>query len=61
MFGGSVNPGHEVNKDFVWRIHGARARGFLQTIYGLLSPRRKEQILMVIKPFWDAHEKERQK
>jgi len=27
-----------------WSISGARARGFLQTIYGLLSSRRQEQI-----------------
>ena len=27
-----------------WNIHGARARGFLLTIFALLSPRRREQI-----------------
>ena len=27
-----------------WQIYGARARGFLQTIYILVSPRRQEQI-----------------
>jgi len=27
-----------------WQIYGARARGFLQTIYVLVSPRRQEQI-----------------
>ena len=28
---------------YTWQISGARARGFLMTIYKFLSPRRKEQ------------------
>ena len=27
-----------------WQIGGARARGFLMSIYGMMSPRRQEQI-----------------
>jgi hypothetical protein len=33
------------NGVFRWRLSGVRARGFLQTIFILLSPRRREQIL----------------
>jgi hypothetical protein len=42
LFGGSVC----VCADdlHVWQVYGARARGFLMSIYGLLSPRRQEQI-----------------
>ena len=32
-----------------WAIFGARARGFMQTIYILLSPRRQKQIRKVMK------------
>jgi hypothetical protein len=42
LFGGTIgstNPGMSA-----WQIHGARARGFLFTIYSLLSPRRKVQV-----------------
>ncbi len=49
LFGGSISPRKihtpagkpsEIN---VWSVSGARARGFIQSIYGLLSPRRQEQ------------------
>ena|SRR3990167_9067469 len=43
LFGGTItqSPGRDFS---MWQIYGARARGFLQSIYGLLSPRRQEQI-----------------
>lgn len=46
-FGGRV---HYKPKDeyYVWQIHGARAIGFLQTIYMFLSPRRQERIREVL-------------
>lgn len=51
LFGGSVS----ISKDgryptrtyHMWKIAGARARGFLMTIYELLSPRRQAQALPV--------------
>jgi len=42
LFGGAIYPDHKPCS--VWNLSGARARGFLQTIYMLLSPRRQEQI-----------------
>jgi len=36
---------------FQWQISGARARGFAQSIYGLLSRRRQQQILKVLGDF----------
>ncbi len=45
LFGGSINK-QELN---TWLIYGTQARGFLQTIYCLLSPRRQEQIRKVLK------------
>jgi hypothetical protein len=48
-FGGSIDwsksRGPIGNGVFRWRLSGVRARGFLQTIFILLSPRRREQIL----------------
>jgi hypothetical protein len=41
LFGGSVGPKRNI---FQWNVSGARGRGFLMSIYGLLSPRRQEQI-----------------
>ena len=49
LFGGSVyrssrkrgNPNFDARS---WHIHGARARGFLMTIYFRLSPRRQAQL-----------------
>jgi hypothetical protein len=55
LFGGSVNKrknnGSNLVKRptgdlscFCWVLTGVRARGFLMTIYSLLSPRRQEQV-----------------
>jgi len=47
LFGGSIStrpPKGRNAKSFSWQVSGARARGFIQSIYGLLSPRRQEQI-----------------
>ena len=44
LFGGSVH----LSETSVWQIYGAKARGFLQSIYGLLSPRRQKQIRAVL-------------
>lgn len=35
---------------FQWQISGARARGFVQSVYGLLSPRRQHQIIKALEP-----------
>jgi len=42
-FGGKV-ASQEVRGIFLWCVHGARARGFLMSIYGLLSAHRQAQI-----------------
>ncbi len=45
LFGGSVC--HRTMNDqpfFEWQVSGARARGFLMTIYIFMSPRRQDQI-----------------
>ena len=52
LFGGSVriapvDKRYPKNIYHMWRIAGARARGFLMTIYELLSPRRQAQALPV--------------
>ena len=53
LFGGSVGPRkvrsvirgkHYTGTSYAWQISGPRARGFLMTIYSLLSARRREQI-----------------
>ena len=41
LFGGSVY--REKRGYHNWQISGARARGFLMTIYGFLSPHKKAQ------------------
>ena len=41
LFGGSVHPDRTY---FRWYLSGARARGFLMSIYGLLSPQRQGQV-----------------
>ena len=46
LFGGSL---YKLNRKqcpglFQWSCSGSRARGFLQSIYGLMSPKRQEQI-----------------
>jgi hypothetical protein len=43
LFGGSISPPYR--GCCRWQISGARARGFLMSIYELLSPRRQEQIV----------------
>lgn len=48
LFGGSIYKEKRRESSYVWNICGPRARGFLQTIYGLLSPRRQEQIRKVL-------------
>ncbi|KKL03877.1 hypothetical protein LCGC14_2335650 [marine sediment metagenome] len=50
LFGGTIYKTNGYNKRWpntsqgVWAISGARARGFMMSIYGLMSPRRQEQI-----------------
>ena|SRR5712692_10181546 len=48
LFGGVVVPrGRDKGTHtgfYEWRVTGARARGFLMTIYMFLSPRRKDQV-----------------
>ena len=46
LFGGNiVQTSRDAGKRkyYQWNLNGARARGFLQSIYELLSPRRQEQ------------------
>ena len=42
LFGGSIGKGN--NGTSVWYCYGARANGFLMTIYKFLSPRRQAQV-----------------
>lgn len=52
LFGGSISKKRAVSKSGfvnsrpqrVWQICGSRARGFMMTIYSLMSKRRKKQI-----------------
>ncbi len=44
LFGGSVAWHQKEHSTWRWRVCGARARGFLQSIYELASLRRQEQI-----------------
>lgn len=51
LFGGSVrivtrkpNASFKGGEYYEWNASGARARGFLMTVYKFLSPRRKEQV-----------------
>ena len=51
LFGGSIrvvtrkpNASFKGGTYFEWNASGARARGFLMTVYKFLSPRRKEQV-----------------
>jgi len=49
MFGGSIyGDGQKHAGIHCWQVSGARARGFLMTIYGLLSPRRQRQIRIAL-------------
>ena len=43
MFGGQISR-HKGSRVSYWTAHGARARGFLYTIYTWLSPRRRRQV-----------------
>src|SRR5256885_2323101 len=50
-FGGSIYPippHHRSVPSFRWAVHGPRARGFLMTIYTLLSKKRQAQIRQVL-------------
>ncbi len=47
LFGGSISVYKQQCN--IWRLYGAKARGFLQTIYCLLSPRRQEQLRRTLK------------
>lgn len=59
LFGGSITsrefkPGHisqfpnrNYATQFIWHIHGGRAKRFLMAIYEFLSPRRQEQVRKV--------------
>lgn len=53
LFGGRINtyPNSGCSKAWIsrWRVCGAKARGFLQTVYVLLSPRRREQVSFALK------------
>lgn len=49
LFGGSVRCYDTKSGCSVWCVSGARARGFIQSIYGLLSPRRQEQARKALK------------
>ncbi len=46
LFGGSVRPYNKKTGQVLyrWLIAGARARGFLMSIYGVVSPRRQAEI-----------------
>jgi hypothetical protein len=43
LFGGSIGLNRTTGV-YRWTVSGARARGLAMTIYGLLSPRRQQQI-----------------
>jgi hypothetical protein len=49
LFGGHVCGSKSHPNIGYWQISGTRARGFLMTIYSLLSPRRQGQIKKVLK------------
>ena len=45
LFGGSIGERQMNGSPFYeWHISGARARGFLMTMFSFLSPRRQEQV-----------------
>lgn len=43
-FGGSLTPATDTQVCAQWSVYGARARGFMYTIYSFLSPRRRSQL-----------------
>jgi DNA-directed RNA polymerase subunit RPC12/RpoP len=47
-FGGSVKR-HRNTSYYDWRVTGARARGLMMSLYGMLSPRRQEQVLRALR------------
>jgi|ERR1044071_5069006 hypothetical protein len=50
-FGGTIRPvaAHRRSKpSWRWTVHGPRARGFLMTLYCLLSVKRQEQVRKVL-------------
>ncbi len=47
LFGGKIG-GPFSDRAYYWRVSGARARGFLMSIYELMSPRRQAQIRRVL-------------
>lgn len=50
LFGGHVCATTNQGKPFYnWAMSGARARGFLMTIYTLMSPRRQDQIVSALR------------
>ena len=54
LFGGSVARQKKPNQVlYRWIITGARARGFLMSIYGIVSPRRQEEIRKVMQ--WNTN------
>lgn len=44
LFGGSVDGPYPSRPISMWRLNGARARGFAQTVFSFLSPRRRAQV-----------------
>lgn len=46
MFGGRTF--FRYARIYKWQVNGARARGFLMTIFKFLSPRRKEQLKVAL-------------
>lgn len=52
LFGGTISLARNQKyaaEYWSWHISGTRARGFLMTIFGFLSPRRKEQAIRLWK------------
>lgn len=49
-FGGSIGKVKQPhgNEFYAWHVYGSNARGFLMTIFSLLSRRRKDQIKNVL-------------
>ncbi len=43
LFGGRVSARPSRSNFYIWISSGARARGFIMSVYGLLSPRRQLQ------------------
>lgn len=57
LFGGSVFRDEQRERPiYLWSLHGSLARGFIMTIYSLLSPYRRLQAAVALHPdlFEDA-------